>query len=109
MDGDELYTRAMFGVNAVHIPLNLILQNPDESTLVAVVQARMKPELLAKLTRGSKMTHQLILGDAVIRPRIVAESNHLCGVGFAGIMTSADGWNMEEWIKKGKILLEPDK
>jgi len=106
MQDDEIYIRAMFGEKAVHLPLNFILQNPDESTLVGVVQCRLNPQTLKRLVKGSQKTHQLILGDAIIRPRIIAESNHLRGVGLAGIMTSSDGWDMQAWAEKGKLLFQ---
>jgi hypothetical protein len=97
------YVRAMFGQNAVQIPFNCIVQaDPDTKSVAAIVVVR-GPEAM-RLTFGSKRTHQLILGDAVIRPHAVIESNHCRGYGLTGLATS--GFRMDEWAEKGKIILD---
>ncbi len=98
------YTRALFGRNAVQIPFNCILQpNHDDQTVLAVVLIR-GPEAM-RLTYGSKSPHVLIMGDAVIRPRMVVESSHLVGDGISSI--ARDGFaNLDSWVRNGKVILQ---
>ncbi len=48
------------------------------------------------LRYGSKETHQLIVGDLIVIPKVVIGSNKFTGHGLAGLATSAlgdpDGW-----------------
>ncbi len=99
-------TRAMFGQHAIHIPINIIVQRTDdekEGRIIGVFQTSSGEPLLF----GSKKTHQLIMGDCVIRPHLVAESDAFIGHGISGIMRS--GWtDIEGWIgNKGGVILNP--
>lgn len=100
------YIRALFGANAIHVPFNCIVQaDMQHNTVSAVVVVGGTPQIKDYLF-GSKMTHQLILGDAVIRPRLVFESDHLRGVGFAGLARNGMS-NVDEWLKNGKLIIPP--
>lgn len=99
----DLYTKAMFGMSAVHVPLHFIIQDQSDGIVAIIGACRMpKPH---PLRFGSKKCHQLFLGDAVFRPHLVCESNKLKGVGLAGLITSSAATNADEWerilIKEG--------
>ena len=52
---------------------------------------------------GSDMTHQLIVGELIVRPHYVISSNHFRGYGLAGMLTSA--CDLGEWIHNGGQIL----
>jgi len=100
-------TKIMFGENAIHVPLNIVIQGAGESgdrQIVSVIgqsaaQAKVHPILF-----GGTMTHQLILGDCIIRPRLVIETNDFIGRGLNGLALTAIG----EWARSNhKVLLDP--
>jgi len=100
----DVYTKAMFGCNAIQVPLNLIVQPVNESnTKVTGIFQGQHPNM-AQMMFGSKRTHVLILGDAVIRPRLVIGSDHLTGEGLTSI--ASFGFD-RKWADKGDIILAP--
>lgn len=97
---DEM-TREMYGRHSIHIPLNLIVQKMDGDKVIGVFQTSAGLPLLF----GSKMTHQLVMGDMVLRPHLVMQSNAFRGDGFSGL--ARDGFmDIERW-QQGGVLLDP--
>lgn len=94
------FTMAMFGSHAIHIPMNMIVQPMGEGKIIGVFQTTNADSLLF----GSKMTHQLVMGDVVIRPHLVMESDALAGRGVAGLLTHGF-MDTEAWLK-GNIILD---
>lgn len=100
----DTFTRAMFGIHAIHTPMNFIVQAYEEDgAIIAIAQAKVDDALFKRLTFGSRLTHQLILGDIVLRPHLVSESDHLRGSGLAGLARS--GFQMDDWVEHGRVLL----
>ncbi len=98
----DVYMKAMFGEHAIHVPINLIVQKVDDDGRVGGV---FQTQLGKPLLFGSKKEHQLILGECVIRPHLVAHTNAFVGHGIAGLYRS--GWtDTDPWINGG-ILLNP--
>lgn len=95
----DAYIRAMFGEHAKHVALNLVVQ--DASPRGVAVVGTIAGDALRF---GSRLTHQLILGDAVIRPRLVIASNAFIGHGLSALVTGALN-SPEEWIDSGEILV----
>lgn len=92
MFGDDMdYTKVMFGIHAMHVPCQLILQDqgrtPDGRylTLVAGVIATTEP-LLSEPAREARCMHELIVGDMVIRPHGKWASKKFQGYGIAGLL-----------------------
>ena len=100
---NDPYIRMMFGENAVHLPINIINQ-PDHKGGHTFGVFQMKHPAFEQLSFGGKKTHQLILGDMVIRSRIVLDSDHLQGVGLAGLATQ--GFDLPGWVENGNILIK---
>jgi hypothetical protein len=98
----DLYTRMLFGENAVHVPMNLVVQQQSDG--IVLVVGTMKGA--TALAFGGTQTHQLLLGDAIVRPRLVLESNHLRGMGLSGIVTGGMA-DWDEWRQHGRVLLGP--
>lgn len=113
MNGDyltetmEAYTQAIIGEHT-HVPLNMIFQGVEvgESDKVAgVFQFQANPKLIKALTRGGNLNdgHVLLIGDAFIRSKIVAETKALAGEGISGIYRNGFS-DLDKWIRQGKIL-----
>lgn len=97
------YIKAMFGEHAVHTAFNLILQDagePDRASFVGTTSHR------STMGFGFSKTHCLVLCDAIIRPHLVIESDHLRGVGLAGIVTSSSMCGPDEWLHHGRIIID---
>lgn len=107
---DNLYgidpaTMAM-GIHAVHVPLALIQQDCGEKNKFCGVFQFEHPggNKLFK-TQKDESPHVLMIGDAIIRPRIVMHSSHLVGQGISGVYR--DGFSPEEWAQ-GEIKFTLD-
>lgn len=102
------YVRAMYGENAVQVPINLIAQHvsDDGETFAGVWQSRNADfGKLLKEPPCKGSAHVMLLGDAVIRPRVIMKTNHMVGYGIGGIYR--DGFaSMDEWIKHGEMVFE---
>lgn len=103
MEPASSYIEALFGGSAVSVPFNAVVQ-ADRETKTVMMMVVIKGDDALKLMHGSENTHQLIIGDAVIRPHLVFESNHLEGVGMGGIARS--GFDPEDWLSNGRCLLD---
>ena len=93
--------KVMMGQHAIHIPFRAVVQEQGEG-IVSFIGA-IKGE---KLRFGSKMVHQLVSGDIILRPHVVAETNHLTGMGLSGIATSSAFFDLREWKTEGNIILD---
>ena len=87
----------MLGKPTIHIPINMIVQEAkaEEGKFWGIWQCSHENAKL--LTFDSKATHQLILGDAYIRPNMVLDSDAFVGSGISNIacnaMQQTDKWN----------------
>lgn len=97
----DVMIRAMFGMDARHVAFNVVLQNADDNK-AAIVGTTTFANVMGY---GFQKTHCLLLCDAIIRPHLVIESDHLRGTGLAGIVTSSSMADVEEWVRNGNILL----
>jgi hypothetical protein len=102
------YIRAMFGEHAIHTPMNFVVQAIEPDSFVAMAQCRVSRALFKRLVFNSKKPHQLIMSDIILRPHLVMETEHLCGIGMAGIFTSSSGYDVNEWVQHGNKLFSKD-
>lgn len=101
----DFMTKAMFGMYAMHVPFNCIIQRASDDPkrpVVTLLGQSAGPEA-SDLLYGSKATHQLILGDAVIRPHAIIESDAFRGCGLSALATMCQA----DWIDNDhKVLLD---
>jgi len=97
----DAMTQAMYGQDARHVAFNVVLQDAGEGN-AAIVGTTSFAKVMGY---GFKKTHALLLCDAIIRPHLVIESDHLIGVGLTGIVTSSSMAGVSEWVRNGKILV----
>lgn len=102
---DNAFIRAMFGQNAVQVPINFIMQDNDDPDIVSGV-FQLKHPLGRNLRFGSKKTHVLALGDMVFRPHLVVETDAFRGHGITGLYTSGFA-DIDTWVRQGTILVDP--
>lgn len=57
------------------------------------------------LRYGSSRTHQLILGELIVRPHFVIESDQFRGHGLSSLLK--DGANLDDWVAGGHIVCDP--
>ncbi len=89
--------KLMYGENAVHVPMWMVVQ--DAGNAVSFVGASQN----TSLRFGSKLTHQLVIGEFVIRPHVVVESEHGKGSGLSGMITR----DPKDFFEYGKVILDP--
>lgn len=78
-DGLDM-TKVMFGAAAVHVPAWLYVQDGG-----IIVGASKDP----RVAFGGTKTHQLMLGEIILRPHWVVESNSFRGHGVTSLLTSS--------------------
>jgi hypothetical protein len=93
--------RMAMGVHAVQLPINLIFQEVDDGDKFAGVFQLNHPGV-RELLQGAKNTHNLLMGDMIIRPHLIIGTEHMKGHGANGVYTS--GWYMDDWVREGKVL-----
>lgn len=109
----QVYIQALFGKQAIHVPINLIVQYQGEMkgqpfcSVVGFVSA----DIRAEETKARGFQHELILADAVIRPQGRYTDGEHCGVGLSGLATGGSlypqSWRYVYDQEKG--LLVPNR
>lgn len=94
---DNTCIKMMFGCHALHVPMNIVVQDMGDKVSLCIAQIAGK-----RIRFGSDKTHQLILGDAVIRPHAVLESDKFIGLGMSAVVTM----DWRDWSDE-KIILNP--
>lgn len=101
MSESDPYTAALFGQHAVHVPAWLYVQNQGEG-IVSFVGASRVADLAHPLRYGSARSHQLIIGEIVVRPHLVMGTDDLRGQTLSGL---ALGDHHDEVIRHGEPLV----
>jgi hypothetical protein len=88
--GDMDMVRVMFGENAVSAPAWMYVQGMDDGT-VGLVGASRIDSGAHPLRYGSDRAHQLIVGEIIVRPRVVVATDALRGHGANGLFLGPHG------------------
>lgn len=89
--GDADMTRVMFGQNAVQAPVWMYVQHQgaaggaDTVGLVGASRMPVAPGAVHPLRYGTGWSHHFILGEVIVRPRIVIGTNALRGYGAGNL------------------------
>jgi len=90
-------TKVMFGENAKQAGGWVVLQNQgDEGIMFA--GATRDPNFFY-----GTLTHTLVVGEILIRPKCAINSDDFRGFGIGGFWTGMP--TPEEWIRNGKIIV----
>jgi hypothetical protein len=94
----DVYTRAMFGEYAVHVPMWMKVQDHGKDGVLFVGASR-RPDL----RYDSKRCHQLIIGEIIVRPHLVVASDAFIGSGISHLAREMD---LDTWAA-GEIICDP--
>lgn len=96
----EAMTQTLFGRFARHVPMWMVVQNAGADGVTFVGASRD-----SRLRYNSTMTHQLILGEFIVRPHVAIESDRYQGLGLSGFLRHCA--DLEEWFAHGQLLCDP--
>lgn len=96
---DVDYSKVMFGQHAVHVPAWFWVQDGGPHNVVIAGASRMPAP--HPLRYGSERTHQLIVGEMVVRPHLVIGTDEKRGAGISGMLTDNGLWGDPD------IILDP--
>jgi hypothetical protein len=86
------YTSALYGEHALHVPAWLYVQNQGPDIVSFVGASRIEGVGAGHPLRyGSERTHQLIIGEMIIRPRLALGTDALRGEGLGQLVTHPAG------------------
>ncbi len=100
-DGVDM-TAVLFGANARHVPawLYVVDQGPG---LVTFVGSSRVEDAAHPLRYGSIRSHQLIVGEVVVRPHEVIATDTVRGYGLSGLVT--DMRPVNELLEDGEYVV----
>lgn len=100
------YTAALFGQNAVHVPAWLYVQDGGAGVVSFVGASRIADIGAHPLRFGSERTHQLVIGELVVRPHCVTGTDALRGEGLGSLML---GGGHDEALAGDRIIGDPTR
>lgn len=83
-DGIDM-NKVMFGENAIHVPINMFFRHFHDGKHAGVFQFDYPTKVIGDYAK--KRDGVFILGDAIIRPRVVIATDHCNGMGIGGVYT----------------------
>lgn len=99
------HAKLLMGKDAIHVAINMIVQpmgDDGDDSVTGVFQTRHgRP-----LQFGRAESHILVLGDAIIRPRLVIASNAFRGSGLNHLATSGFA-EFDKWVRTGHAVIKP--
>lgn len=84
------FTRVVFGQHAVHVPAWMVVQDEGHGAVSFVGASRFDPKPgypTHPLRFESDRTHQLVIGEVIVRPHRVTASDKRQGSGLSGLAT----------------------
>jgi len=102
------YSKVLFGQHAVHVPMWMWVQHQGDlggDTTVSFVGASRVRGDAHPLRYGSQRTHQLILGELLVRPHQVVHTDTHRGHGLAGLFSEGP-FELDRLLRQGDGLLD---
>lgn len=97
-DGIDM-AKLMMGNRAFQIGINIISTDYGNGKVSGVFQTSQGQPLISGLKTG----HVLMLGDAIIRPRIIVGSDEFNGYGFSNL--AKEGFlEINKWVETGTFI-----
>lgn len=94
-------TKVMFGKDAIHVPMWMVVQNQRDGGVMFAGASRS-----LQLLYGGDKIHTLILGEIIVRPHIVIATDDFMGYGIQAFWTHMP--TPEEWLRNGDVLVYTD-
>lgn len=108
MDLGADYGKVLFGQHAVHVPMWMWVRHQgtqDGDTIVSFVGASRVTGAAHPLRYGSERTHQLVVGELLVRPHVVLGTDEHRGYGLAGL-ANRGSVNIETLMEDGDLVLD---
>lgn len=103
MNNEDPYVRMLLGQYARKAAFNYVVQRAGENRAAIIGNTTFASEM--SFDASAEAPHVLVLCDVVIRPHLVIASDHLTGMGVSGILTDGALSEPDEWLKRGKVIL----
>lgn len=94
---------AVLGEHARHVPCWLYVQDQGKG-VVSIVGASRTGASRHPLRYDSARTHQLIVGEIVVRPHSIVATDALRGMGLSGLVSHP--YDIDSMLANGERLLE---
>lgn len=102
--GDIDITQVMFGQNCRRVPCWMYVQGPGHAvSFVGGSKGGVGPDELNPLCYGSQRTHQFVIGEIIVRPRLVIGTDALRGFGLASLAMHDHG--IAEMLTEGELTV----
>lgn len=88
----------------LHVPAWMYVQSHGEGVVSFVGSSRI-PKGPHPLRYGSERTHQLLVGELVVRPHYAIGTDVLRGKGLGGLATQSP--DLERFLEHGEVILDP--
>lgn len=82
---DSGYLEALLGANSRRVPAWMFIQEAGDGVVSFIGGSRVADP--HPLRYGSERTHQLLVGEMIVRPRTVLHTDKLRGQGLPGLAT----------------------
>jgi hypothetical protein len=99
------YLAALFGEHARRGPAWLYVQDhgPGLVSFVGASRTPARPPQRHPLRYGSDRPHQFVVGEVIVRPRLVVATSTLTGDGLASLATGDH--NLHRMLTDGEVIL----
>lgn len=95
------YATAIYGENARHVPCWMYVQDAGDGIVCLAGASRVVGA--HPLRYGSERTHQLIVGEIIVRPHRVIATDVLRGYGVSALLTDAP--DIAAMLANGEMLV----
>jgi len=103
---DAALAGLMLDPHARHVPSWLYVQDSGPGLVTFVGSSRIPGTGDAHPLRyGSRRSHQLVVGEIVIRPHYAVGTDAVRGQGLGGLVTH--GHDFRAFLERGEVLLDP--
>jgi hypothetical protein len=97
--------KVAFGEHAVHVPAWLYVQNTGSGVVTFVGSSRVQDTERHPLRLGNDRTHQLVVGEIVVRPHWAIGTDTLRGHSLGALATA--GHDLAAYLGDGEVILDP--
>ncbi len=97
----EAYLKAMFGENARKAAGWLVIQDAgttEDGKPIHLIAGVVTGDLRHDGAEG--FTHEMVVGEVVIRPHRAHAGNNYRGCGVSALLTAGEVWNPDNWERQ---------
>lgn len=99
------YARVIYGDDARHVPAWFYVQDQGAGVVAFVGASVLPADLAHPLRYGSDRTHQIIVGEIIVRPHTVVATDELRGAGLGALATGAFDGDIGGISARGDVII----